>query len=60
MFCFSVILTKENMTFEEELEELIKQGYSEEEALTIIKERKEEEEHLAFFRFQQLYNEHKN
>lgn len=39
---------------EEMLEELLKEGYSYEEALQKMEEYEEEEEHLAFFRFQEL------
>lgn len=44
------------MTYEERMEELIAQGYSEEEAIEIIRQEQEEEEHLAFFRFQEIYD----
>lgn len=47
------------MTYEEELDELIDQGYSEEEAIEIIRQRHEEEEHLAFFRFQEIHDRNK-
>ena len=47
------------MTYEEELDELINQGYSEEEAIEIIKKRQEEEEHLAFFHFQEIHDRNK-
>ena len=40
------------------LEELLKEGYSYEEALEKLKEYEEEEEHLAFFRFQELFEHH--
>ncbi len=47
------------MTYEEELDELIDQGYDEEEAIEIMRQRQEEEEHLAFFRFQEIHDRKK-
>ena len=44
------------MNYEERIEELITQGYNEEEAIEIVKQEQEEEEHLAFFRFQEIYD----
>ena len=47
------------MTYEKELDELIEEGYSEEDALEILRERQEKEEHLAFFRSQEIHDRNK-
>ena len=46
------------MNKEEMLQDLLEQGYSEEEALEIINESEEEQEHLAFFRYQEISKSH--
>ncbi len=48
------------MTYEEELDELIDQGYDEEEAIEIIRQRQEEEEHLAFLRFLEIHDRNRD
>lgn len=47
------------MTYEDELAELLEQGYSEEEAMEFL-EHKEEEEHFAFFVLQEIINRQRN
>ncbi len=47
------------MTYDERIDDLIAQGYSEEEAIEIIKQEKEEEEHLAFLRFLEIHDRNK-
>ncbi len=42
------------------LQDLLEQGYTEEEALQKIQEYEEEQEHLAFFRFQEIFNRPKD
>ena len=44
------------MNREEMLQELLDQGYTQEEAEQKIQEYEEEQEHLAFFRFQEIFN----
>ena len=41
------------------LEELLEEGYSQEEAEEKLKQYEEEEEHLAYFRFMEIYNKDK-
>ena len=38
------------------LQDLLDQGFTEEEAFEKIQEYEEEQEHLAFFRFQEIFN----
>lgn len=52
-----MVRDNEYMNREEMLQELIEQGYTEEEALEIIKKSEEEQEHLAFFRLQEMMNQ---
>ena len=48
------------MTRDDIFQELLQQGYTEEEeAEEKIREDEEEQEHLAFFRFQEIYNRDK-
>ena len=47
------------MNREEMLEELLEEGYSQEEAEEKLKLYEEEEEHLAYFRFMEIYNKDK-
>ncbi|MBO7698519.1 MAG: hypothetical protein J6S38_05750 [Erysipelotrichaceae bacterium] len=44
------------MNREEMLEELLEEGYSQEEAEEKLRQYEEEEEHLAYFRFMELHN----
>ncbi len=48
------------MKKEEMLQDLLEQGYTEEEALQKIQEYEEEQEHLAFFIFQEIFSRPKN
>ncbi len=48
------------MTYEEELDELIDQGYDEEEAIEIMRQRQEKEEHLAFLRFLEIHDRNRD
>ena len=41
------------------LEELLEEGYSQEEAEEKLRQYEEEEEHLAYFRFMELHNREK-
>ena len=41
------------------LEELLEEGYTQEEAEEKLKQYEEEEEHLAYFRFMELHNREK-
>lgn len=47
------------MNREEMLEELLEEGYSQEEAEEKLRQYEEEEEHLAYFRFMEIYNREK-
>ncbi|MBO7676120.1 MAG: hypothetical protein J6S49_01175 [Erysipelotrichaceae bacterium] len=47
------------MNREEMLEELLEEGYTQEEAEEKLKQYEEEEEHLAYFRFMEIYNKDK-
>ena len=47
------------MNREEMLEELLEEGYSQEEAEEKLKQYEEEEEHLAYFRFMEIHNREK-
>ncbi|MBR5341728.1 MAG: hypothetical protein IK151_07370 [Erysipelotrichaceae bacterium] len=46
------------MDYDDLFEELINQGYSEEEALEIIEDKKEEDEHLQWFFLQENIRRH--